>query len=113
MHGRLPGTAESAADELCSVDEKCPDVLVVNGKRIAVSAVKDPALIPWKAAGVDYVVESTGLFTDVAKASAHLKAGAKKVCSPCAVWVAVLLLTHARRSSSPRRPRTRPCSSWA
>ena len=79
VHGRLPGTAESAADELCSVDEKCADVLIVNGKRVAVSAVKDPAAIPWKAAGVDYVVESTGLFTDVAKASAHLKAGAKKV----------------------------------
>ena len=79
VHGRLPGTAESVPDELCSVDEKCPDVLIVNGKRVAVSAVKDPALIPWKAAGVDYVVESTGLFTDVAKASAHLKAGAKKV----------------------------------
>jgi glyceraldehyde 3-phosphate dehydrogenase len=85
VHGRLPGTAESAADELCSVDEKCPEVLMVNGKRIAVSAVKDPALIPWAAAGVDYVVESTGLFTDVAKASAHLKAGAKKVGGPCIV----------------------------
>ena len=79
VHGRLPGSAESIPDELCSVDEKCPEVLIVNGKRVAVSACKNPAEIPWAAAGVDYVVESTGLFTDVAKASAHLKAGAKKV----------------------------------
>jgi len=79
VHGRLQGTAMAASDELCSVDEKCPEVLIVNGKRVQVSAVKNPAEIPWAAAGVDYVIESTGLFTDVAKASAHLKAGAKKV----------------------------------
>jgi len=57
-----------------------PDVLVVNGHKIkCVMAVKDLATLPWKALGVDIVVESTGLFTDSEKAKAHLTAGAKKV----------------------------------
>ena len=42
-------------------------------------SVKDPAELPWKSLGVDYVLESTGLFTDFEKASGHLKAGAKRV----------------------------------
>jgi len=42
-------------------------------------AAKDPSQLPWKALGADYVIESTGLFTDVEKASGHLAAGAKKV----------------------------------
>ncbi|HEY3493235.1 MAG TPA: type I glyceraldehyde-3-phosphate dehydrogenase [Polyangiaceae bacterium] len=53
--------------------------LVVGGTDIAVSAVKDPKELPWKAAGVDIVLECTGLFTDKEKASAHITAGAKKV----------------------------------
>ena len=53
--------------------------LLVGGKEIKVSAVKDPAELPWKAMGVDIVLECTGLFTDKEKASAHVKAGAKKV----------------------------------
>ena len=57
-----------------------PDVLVVNGHKIkCVGAVKDLATLPWKALGVDIVIESTGLFTDSEKAKAHLTAGAKKV----------------------------------
>ncbi len=53
--------------------------LVVNGKTIKVFNYKDPAEIPWKDAGVEYVVESSGVFTTTEKAEAHLKGGAKKV----------------------------------
>src|SRR5476651_1841307 len=56
------------------------DMLVVNGHKIKCLAVKEgPAALPWKALGVDYVVESTGLFTDAEKAKGHITAGAKKV----------------------------------
>ena len=56
------------------------DVLIVNGHKIrCVLATKTPDLLPWKEMGVDYVIESTGLFTDAEKAGLHLKAGAKKV----------------------------------
>ncbi|MBI2836621.1 MAG: type I glyceraldehyde-3-phosphate dehydrogenase [Chloroflexi bacterium] len=53
--------------------------IVVDGNEIAVLAERDPANIPWQKYGVDIVIESTGLFTDAAKAAAHLKGGAKKV----------------------------------
>lgn len=53
--------------------------LVVNGKRIRVTAEKDPANLKWDEIGAEYVVESTGLFLDTASASKHLAAGAKKV----------------------------------
>ncbi|HWB54195.1 MAG TPA: type I glyceraldehyde-3-phosphate dehydrogenase, partial [Tepidisphaeraceae bacterium] len=57
-----------------------PDTLVVNGQPIkCVMATKEPSGLPWKDLGVDYVIESTGLFTDSAKAAGHLAAGAKKV----------------------------------
>ena len=55
------------------------DALVANDDRIKVLAERDPAKLPWKALGVDVVLECTGLFTSKAKASAHLSAGAKKV----------------------------------
>lgn len=55
------------------------DSLRVGDKEIKISAVKDPKEIPWKQAGVDIVLECTGLFTDKEKAKAHLEAGAKKV----------------------------------
>lgn len=54
-------------------------VITIDGKQVKVLAEKDPAMLPWKDLGVDVVVESTGLFTSYDKASAHLKAGAKKV----------------------------------
>jgi len=55
------------------------DAMVVNGDRIKVLAERDPAKLPWGDLGVEYVFESTGLFTGKAKASAHLKGGAKRV----------------------------------
>src|SRR5262245_31370978 len=60
-------------------DEADPDILVVNGKEIRVVSAKTPAELPWKALGVDIVVESTGLFTDSEKCKGHIAAGAKKV----------------------------------
>jgi glyceraldehyde 3-phosphate dehydrogenase len=53
--------------------------IVVNGDDIKIYAQKDPAQIPWGAHDVDVVIESTGFFTDKAKAEAHLTAGAKRV----------------------------------
>ena len=53
--------------------------LVVGGKQVVITARKDPSQIPWRDLGVDYVVESTGLFTDSSKARGHLDAGARKV----------------------------------
>jgi glyceraldehyde 3-phosphate dehydrogenase len=67
-HGKFPGTV--------SVDG---DSMVVNGDRIRVLAMRNPAELPWKDLGVDVVLECTGLFTSKEKASAHLKGGAKKV----------------------------------
>src|SRR6266436_7840760 len=74
--GRFNGTAGS---EKSSPDKPEDDVLVVNGKKIHVVSAKEPSLLPWKQMGVDFVIESTGLFTDVEKASGHLAAGAKRV----------------------------------
>jgi len=53
--------------------------IVVNGEEVKIYAQKDPAQIPWGQHGVDVVIESTGFFTDKAKAEAHLTAGAKRV----------------------------------
>lgn len=67
-HGRFKGT-------VLAKDGK----LVVNGNVISVSSCRDPKEIPWRSAGADYVVESTGIFTTIEAASAHLVGGAKKV----------------------------------
>src|SRR6195952_5277449 len=53
--------------------------IIVNGHEVKIYAQKDPAQIPWGSHGVDVVIESTGFFTDKAKAEAHITAGAKKV----------------------------------
>ncbi|HVO76264.1 MAG TPA: type I glyceraldehyde-3-phosphate dehydrogenase [Ignavibacteriaceae bacterium] len=61
-------------------DVESDDVLVLNGSKIkCVLATKEPSQLPWKELGVDYVIESTGLFTSYDKAKGHLDAGAKKV----------------------------------
>ena len=74
--GRFSGTVSS---EKSAADKAEDDVLVVNGQKIFVVSAKEPAQLPWKQMGVDMVIESTGLFTDVEKAKGHLVAGAKKV----------------------------------
>jgi glyceraldehyde 3-phosphate dehydrogenase len=66
--GRLPYTVEVADDGI-----------VVDGKKILITAERDPKNLPWKDLGVDVVVESTGFFTDRDKAAAHLEAGAPVV----------------------------------
>lgn len=53
--------------------------IVVDGKKIRIHSEKEPKSLPWKADGVDVVIESTGKFTEKAKAMAHMEAGAKKV----------------------------------
>ncbi|NQU19497.1 type I glyceraldehyde-3-phosphate dehydrogenase, partial [bacterium] len=55
------------------------DAIVIDGKEVRVIAEKDPSKLPWKDLGVDIVIESTGRFTQVEKARAHLDAGARKV----------------------------------
>jgi glyceraldehyde 3-phosphate dehydrogenase len=68
VHGRYPEPVEADGD-----------ALVVAGKRIPVTAERDPAKLPWKERGARIVVESTGLFTSGPKAKAHLDAGAERV----------------------------------
>ena len=68
VHNRFKGEV-SAAD----------GAIVVDGQKIAVAAEKDPASIPWGACGAEYVVESTGVFLEAAKAQGHIDGGAKKV----------------------------------
>src|SRR5438876_11830931 len=67
-YGRFPVEVENTADSL-----------IVNGQNIKVLSQRDPAQIAWSDLGVELVIESTGLFTDAAKAAAHLHGGAKKV----------------------------------
>src|ERR1035438_7938694 len=74
--GRFQGTVTSKKS---APDKTDNDVLVVNGHEIKVVSAKSPAELPWKALGVQVVIESTGLFTAAEKAKGHLDAGAKKV----------------------------------
>jgi glyceraldehyde 3-phosphate dehydrogenase len=76
IQGRFKGEVSSKKS---AADKAEDDVLVVNGKDIKVVSAKSPAELPWKALGVDLVIESTGLFTDVEKSQGHITAGAKKV----------------------------------
>jgi len=67
-HGKFKGTVEHDAENI-----------IINGKKIRCLAEKEPEKLPWKSMGVDYVIESTGRFTDKEGAGKHLTAGAKKV----------------------------------
>lgn len=67
-HGKFPAEVSVEGNEL-----------IVNGDRIRVTGERDPENLPWKELGVDIVMECTGIFTSKAAASAHLRAGAKKV----------------------------------
>src|SRR5207302_10810675 len=68
VHGILPATIESKQDHL-----------MVAGKPIKILAQKEPKDLPWRDLGVEYVIESTGRFTEREGAGRHLSAGAKKV----------------------------------
>jgi glyceraldehyde 3-phosphate dehydrogenase len=69
-HGRFKGSVSKSSDG---------KKLIVDGQEIQVFAEKDPSQIPWGTSGAHYVVESTGVFLDMAKCQAHLMGGAKKV----------------------------------
>src|SRR6516225_2032720 len=74
--GRFQGEVASQKSAGAAED----DTLVVDGHKIKCLAIKEgPAALPWKSLGVEYVIESTGLFTDAEKAKGHITAGAKKV----------------------------------
>lgn len=68
VHGRFPAEVRVEGGDM-----------LINGDRVRVLAMRDPAQLPWGELGVDVVLECTGLFTSKEKASAHLRAGAKKV----------------------------------
>lgn len=77
IHGKFKHDIKTAKSDPSKEEN---DTLVVNGHKIkCVMATKTPAELPWKALGVELVIESTGLFTDSEKAKGHLAAGAKKV----------------------------------
>lgn len=77
VHGRFKHDVKT---EKSDASKEGNDTLIVNGnKTLCVMATKNPAELPWKSLGVDYVIECTGLFTSSDKAQGHLQAGAKKV----------------------------------
>jgi glyceraldehyde 3-phosphate dehydrogenase len=68
VHGAFPGSVEAGGDGL-----------IIDGREVVVSSEREPASLPWKDLGAELVLESTGLFTERAKAAGHLDAGARKV----------------------------------
>jgi len=77
VHGKFKHQVTTAKSDPSKTEN---DIFIVNGHKVkCVAATKTPAELPWKALGVDMVIESTGLFTESEKAAGHLQAGAKKV----------------------------------
>jgi glyceraldehyde 3-phosphate dehydrogenase len=77
VHGKFKHPVSAMKSD---VSKEEADIIVVNGHKVkCVAATKSPADLPWKALGVDVVIESTGLFTESEKAAGHISAGAKKV----------------------------------
>jgi len=77
VHGKFKHAVETRKSDAAREES---DTLVVNGHAVkCIMATKEPSQLPWKDLGVDYVIESTGLFTDSEKAKGHLSGGAKKV----------------------------------
>ena len=77
VHGRMKADISSKKSDASLAED---DILVVNGNEIkCLGVVKELKDLPWKKLGVEYVIESTGLFTASEKAQGHLEAGAKKV----------------------------------
>jgi len=68
VHGKFKGTVAASTDSL-----------IINGATVKVYAEKEPSQVPWGSVHADYVIESTGVFTEVAKAKSHIAGGAKKV----------------------------------
>lgn len=66
-HGRFDGEVSHTDNEI-----------IIDGKKVKTFSERDPEKLPWKELGVDFVIESTGLFTDRVGAEKHIKAGAKK-----------------------------------
>ncbi|MEM9251411.1 MAG: type I glyceraldehyde-3-phosphate dehydrogenase [Planctomycetota bacterium] len=97
IHGKFPGGDVSAKDD---------DTMVVNGKDIPSMSERDPANLPWGDLGADYVVESTGFFTDYDGAAKHVAAGAKKTIisaptkSPDQVPTIVMGVNHDKLDAS-------------
>jgi len=96
VHGRYPSDVRAEQD-----------ALVVDGKRIPISAERDPAKLPWKERGAAIVIESTGLFTKREKAAAHLAAGAERVIisAPADDADATLVLGVNERTYDPAKHR--------
>lgn len=93
-YGVYPGKVESTQDSI-----------VIDGKPVAVIAERDPSKIPWGKFGADIVIESTGMFTDAAKAAAHLQGGAKRVIisAPAKGDAAILVMGVNNTSYDPAR----------
>jgi len=99
-HGKFNGTIKTENGKF-----------VINGKPITIFQERDPANIKWGDAGAEYVMESTGIFTTMEKAGAHLKGGAKRVIIsvPSAnVPMFVMGVNHEKYDNSIKKPTMHP-----
>jgi glyceraldehyde 3-phosphate dehydrogenase len=102
VHKRFPGTIATKKDG-------GKDFLIIDGKEIAVFHEKDPTAIPWGASKVDYVCESTGVFTEKAKAELHLKGGCKRVIISAPPKDAVPIYVVGVNHEITTKPMTQSC----